>query len=57
LWGTRDEFLETGLAERSLSFCLDGRLQTFANATHWIQRDEARAVNSALLSFLEAVRA
>jgi pimeloyl-ACP methyl ester carboxylesterase len=52
LWGMRDEFLETGLAEKSLSFCRDGRLQTFADATHWLQREEALAVNSALVSFL-----
>jgi pimeloyl-ACP methyl ester carboxylesterase len=52
LWGERDEFLETGLAEKSLSFCRDGRLQTFADATHWLQREEALAVNSALVSFL-----
>jgi pimeloyl-ACP methyl ester carboxylesterase len=52
LWGMRDSFLESGLAERSLSFCRDGRLQTFANATHWLQREEAAAVNSALLTFL-----
>ena len=52
LWGMRDRFLEPGVAERSLTFCVDGRLQTFADATHWLQREDAAAVNSALLSFL-----
>jgi pimeloyl-ACP methyl ester carboxylesterase len=54
LWGMRDRFLETGLAERSLSFCRDGRLHTFPSATHWLQREEAPAVNSAISSFLQA---
>ncbi|WAJ27986.1 alpha/beta fold hydrolase [Antarcticirhabdus aurantiaca] len=52
LWGLRDQALEPGLAEASLAFCDDGRLQTFPAATHWLQREEAAAVNAALLSFL-----
>jgi pimeloyl-ACP methyl ester carboxylesterase len=53
LWGLKDRFLESGLAESSLSMCVNGRLQTFADATHWLQREEPEAVNAALLSFLE----
>jgi pimeloyl-ACP methyl ester carboxylesterase len=53
LWGLKDRFLESGLAESSLSMCVNARLQTFADATHWLQREEPEAVNAALLSFLE----
>lgn len=53
LWGMQDQALEPGLAERSLDFCDDGRLQTFEKATHWVQREEVSDVNEALLSFLD----
>jgi pimeloyl-ACP methyl ester carboxylesterase len=52
LWGMRDRYLEAGLAEKSLSFCSDGRLETFAGASHWLQREEVSGVNSALIDFL-----
>ncbi|ESX01615.1 alpha\beta hydrolase [Mesorhizobium sp. LSJC268A00] len=53
LWGMQDQALENGLAERSLAFCNDRGLQTFEKATHWVQREEASAVNAALLAFLD----
>jgi epoxide hydrolase 4 len=52
LWGEKDEFLEVGLARQSMSFCSDARLQTFPEATHWLQREEIEGVNAALLAFL-----
>lgn len=52
LWGEKDEFLEVGLARHSMSFCSDARLQTFPEATHWLQREEIEGVNAALLAFL-----
>jgi pimeloyl-ACP methyl ester carboxylesterase len=56
LWGLKDTALEAGLAERSLSYCDNGRLVTFPEATHWLQREEAGAVNVELLAFLGADR-
>ncbi|MER9400579.1 alpha/beta hydrolase [Mesorhizobium sp. M0615] len=53
LWGMQDQALEYGLAERSLALCNDRGLQTFEKATHWVQREEASAVNAALLAFLD----
>jgi pimeloyl-ACP methyl ester carboxylesterase len=53
LWGMQDQVLECGLAERSLALCDEASLQTFEKATHWVQREDARAVNAALLAFLE----
>lgn len=56
LWGMRDRFLESGLARSSLAFCRDGELQTFSNATHWLQRDEPAAVSAAIIAFISKHR-
>ncbi|MBB4003215.1 alpha/beta fold hydrolase [Aurantimonas endophytica] len=53
LWGMQDQALEFGLAQRSLAFCDHGYLETFDIATHWVHREEAAAVNAALVSFLD----
>ncbi|MFE1600040.1 alpha/beta fold hydrolase [Methylobacterium sp. ID0610] len=52
LWGKRDTALEAQLAEDSLTRCIDGRLHWFPDATHWLQHEEAEAVNRALIAFL-----
>ncbi|WP_298956548.1 alpha/beta hydrolase [uncultured Methylobacterium sp.] len=52
LWGERDTALEAGLARDSLRLCLEGRLERFPTATHWVQHEEAEAVNAALIRFL-----
>ena len=54
LWGMHDVALSARLAESSLRYCTDGRLIRYPDATHWVQHDEALAVNEALLAFLEA---
>jgi pimeloyl-ACP methyl ester carboxylesterase len=51
LWGEQDKFLGKELAEKSLEVCRDGRLIFYPNATHWLQIDEADAVNQELASF------
>ena len=52
LWGQRDHALQPGLAEASLGLCDRGRIRWFPEATHWVQHDEAEAVNRALIDFL-----
>ncbi len=52
LWGTRDRFLGREMAEPSVALCDDGRLELFETATHWLQHDEADAVNDRLVRFL-----
>jgi pimeloyl-ACP methyl ester carboxylesterase len=52
LWGMKDQALEAGLARASLELCRNGRLETFPEATHWLQREEPEAVNAALIGFL-----
>lgn len=51
LWGENDIALDRELAERSLDLCANGRLQFYPNASHWVQHDEAEAVNQELLYF------
>ena len=52
LWGARDRFLGREMAEPSVALCDDGRLELFETATHWLQHDEADAVNDRLVRFL-----
>ena len=52
LWGARDRFLGREMAAPSAALCDDGRLEVFETATHWLQHDEAEAVNERLVRFL-----
>lgn len=51
LWGRRDVALSAQMAEDSLKLCENGSLRFFPNATHWLQHDEAEAVNAELIEF------
>ena len=52
LWGERDVALETEMARKSLDWCDEAQLVTFPTASHWVQHDQAVAVNQHLLEFL-----
>ena len=52
LWGTKDEFLGREMAEPSMAFCDDGRLEFFEGNTHWLQHEEPEQVNERLIGFL-----
>ena len=52
IWGKKDAFLDARLARFSLQACAHGQLHYFPNATHWVQLEEAAAVNELLLTFL-----
>lgn len=51
MWGEKDAFLEADLARQSLVFCDNARL-TYLKASHWVQHEEAAAVNALLIEFL-----
>jgi pimeloyl-ACP methyl ester carboxylesterase len=53
LWGDRDQVLEPALADASLAWCDAGEVFHFPEATHWLQHEEAQAVNARLLEFLQ----
>ncbi|QKG54578.1 alpha/beta hydrolase [Hymenobacter sp. BRD67] len=52
IWGRQDVFLAARLAELSIALCAQGQLHYFPQATHWVQLEEAEAVNSLLTGFL-----
>lgn len=52
LWGRRDHALEPGLATESRRLCRHAEIRWFDRASHWIQHEEAEAVNAALIRFL-----
>jgi pimeloyl-ACP methyl ester carboxylesterase len=51
LWGERDDFLLTEMAQESLGYCVGGELFTFASATHWLQHEEHVRVSELLIEF------
>jgi pimeloyl-ACP methyl ester carboxylesterase len=52
LWGARDIALGREMARPSIDLCENGRLVFFEKATHFVQHDEAEAVNEHLVRFL-----
>jgi len=52
MWGMQDVALSHRLARPSMDYCDEGNLILFPEATHWVQRDEADAVNHYLIDFL-----
>jgi pimeloyl-ACP methyl ester carboxylesterase len=51
LWGERDAFLLSDMADDSLRYCDRAELYTFANASHWLQHEEPTRVSELLIDF------
>ncbi len=49
IWGQQDPHLSYEMAPLSLDLCKNGRLVTFADATHWVQHDKAAEVSQLLI--------
>ena len=54
LWGERDAFLLSEMAQESLRYCAGAELYTFANASHWLQHEEAARVSEHLIDFFRS---
>jgi epoxide hydrolase 4 len=54
LWGAKDVALSREMAEPSLDLCDQGKLVFFEDSSHWVQLDEAEAVNKHLIEFFSA---
>ena len=52
IWGMQDVAFNHRMARLSIDYCEDGQLVLFEDATHWVQHDEAEAVNQLLVEFL-----
>ncbi|MBO0929530.1 alpha/beta hydrolase [Fibrella sp. HMF5036] len=53
IWGAQDAFLLREQAQPSIDLCDNGQLVFFEKATHWVQHEEAAAVNDLLIQFLK----
>jgi len=56
LWGAQDIALGREMARPSLDLCDQGKLIYFENSSHWVQHDEAEAVNKYLLDFFSTTK-
>jgi pimeloyl-ACP methyl ester carboxylesterase len=54
LWGNRDVFLAKGLAQASLRFCSDARVNMVQGASHWLQHEGPEFVAEEIIEFLRA---
>jgi pimeloyl-ACP methyl ester carboxylesterase len=52
LWGGRDRFLETHLAEAGLALCDDGRLVVVDDASHWLHLEAPARVVDEIIAFV-----
>jgi pimeloyl-ACP methyl ester carboxylesterase len=52
IWGAKDRFLGREMAEPSLDFCENGRLEFIEKATHWVQHEKPERVNRLIVEFL-----
>jgi pimeloyl-ACP methyl ester carboxylesterase len=50
IWGIHDQFLQRGLADASLVYCDDGRVE-YLDTTHWVQHEAPQRVNELILNF------
>jgi pimeloyl-ACP methyl ester carboxylesterase len=53
IWGAKDKYGLTALAEASAALCRDNALTILPDATHWVQHDVPERVNEILLDFLK----
>ena len=52
LWGKLDVALSEEMVQPSVDLCDNGKVVLFEKSTHWVQHDEADAVNRNLIEFL-----
>jgi pimeloyl-ACP methyl ester carboxylesterase len=53
LWGRRDRFLLSEMAEASLRYCSRAQFVDFPDATHWLQHEEPARVSELLIEFFK----
>ncbi|SFR46231.1 MULTISPECIES: alpha/beta fold hydrolase [Halorubrum] len=53
VWGENDQALVPRMAEESVQFCSDGRLERFPDATHWVPHERRDRVAALLLEHLD----
>ncbi|QNF32173.1 alpha/beta hydrolase [Adhaeribacter swui] len=53
LWGKKDKFLSSEMAQPSINQCNQGRLEFLDNATHWLHHEQPSLVNNLILDFVK----
>ena len=53
VWGARDRFLEKRLAGESVDHCVNGRLHTIDEATHWVVHEYPHRVADAIADHVD----
>ncbi len=53
IWGEGDKFLLPEMAPKSLEYCVDGRLERFPDASHWVPHERRDAVIDLLVDHFE----
>ncbi len=53
LWGVNDIAIIQEQADQSMAYCEKGRLVKFKEATHWLQHEEAEAINPMMDDFFK----
>jgi epoxide hydrolase 4 len=51
IWGKQDSFTGETMARESLAYCEDGRLEMIDSATHWVQHEQPKRVNTVVSQF------
>ena len=54
LWGERDRYLGVGMSHDLEAWIPKLEVKRFADASHWLQRDEPQRVNEAIIRFLRS---
>ncbi|SFH64428.1 alpha/beta fold hydrolase [Pisciglobus halotolerans] len=57
IWGAKDQFLGSGLADASLQYCENGQGILLGEATHWVQHEEPEHVNQLMMDFIAGYEA
>ncbi|MCE7735150.1 MAG: alpha/beta hydrolase [Candidatus Heimdallarchaeota archaeon] len=52
IWGEKDNFLMKEMAEASLKYCDQGKLEYIEDATHWVQHEKPELVSKLIVDFL-----
>jgi pimeloyl-ACP methyl ester carboxylesterase len=53
VWGENDQALVPQMAEESIQFCVDGHLERFPDATHWVPHEYPDQVAALLVTHLD----
>lgn len=53
IWGTQDPLLRAAMANDSIEFCQNGRLELLEDGTHWVHHECAPRVNELVCEFFE----